>query len=131
MYFCLWTSGKRLNGKKEEFWRFLEEDAIRSHREGKGFILQGDLNALLGNTIIKNNPRNQNQNGKLMEEFLERNELTVVNSLSICKGLITKSRNCKGTLDKSILDFFVVCKRVLALVKSMEIDEEKKNVATN
>ena len=93
--------------------------------------MQGDLNAWLGNTIIKNDPRNQNKNGKLMEEFLERNELTVVNGLSICKGLITRSRNCKGTLEKSILDFFVVCKRVLALVKSMEIDEEKKNVATN
>ena len=51
---------KKTQWKKKEFWTFLEEDAIRSHREGKGFILQGDLNALLGNTIIKNNPRNQN-----------------------------------------------------------------------
>ena len=96
---------KKTQWKKKEFWTFLEEDAIRSHREGKGFILQGDLNALLGNTIIKNNPRNQNQNGKLMEEFLERNELTVVNSLSICKGLITRSQNCKGTLEKKHIGF--------------------------
>ena len=117
--------------KKEDFWRYLEEEAIRSDSEVKGFILQGDLNAWLGNSIIKDDPRAQNKNGKFMEEFLKRNELTVVNSLSICKGLITRSRNCKGTLEKSILDFFVVCKKVLALVKSMEIDEEKKNVATN
>ena len=74
---------------------------MRSDNEGKGFILQGDLNAWLGKKIIKNDPRDQNKNGKLMEDFVERNELTVVNSLSICKGLITRSRKYKDTSEKA------------------------------
>ena len=41
---------------------------------------QSDLiNAWLGNSILKNDPRAQNKNGKFMEGFLERNELTVLN----------------------------------------------------
>ena len=106
MYISIWTTGKRLIRKKENFWKYLEEEAVRSDNEGKGFILQGDLNAWLGKKIIKNDPRDQNKNGKLMEDFVERNELTVVNSLSICKGLITRSRKYKDTSEKGILDFF-------------------------
>ena len=48
-----------------------------------------------------------------MKEFLERNNLTVVNGLSLCKGVITRSCKCNGKYEKSALDFFVVCKRIL------------------
>ena len=91
--------------KKEKFWQYIEEDAIKAYNEGKGFILQGDLNAWLGNKCIPNDPRQQNENGKLMEEFVLRNHLTVVNGLSLCKGLFTRKRKRKNTCEKGILDF--------------------------
>ena len=85
-----------------------------------------------GQNIIPGDPRQQNRNGKLFEEFLSRNpQLTVVNSLSLCQGLITRSRLRDGHLEESVLDFFVVCARVLPHITSMLIDEKKKYVLTN
>ena len=55
--------------KKEAFWQYLDEEAKRAEEEGKGFILQGDLNAWLGNKLLPGDPRAQNKNGKLFEEL--------------------------------------------------------------
>ena len=77
-------------------------------------------------------PRPQNRNGKLFQEFLERHpHLSVVNSLPQCVGLITRSRVCKGVTEESVLDFFVVCNRVLPFVKKMVIDDKKEYILTN
>ena len=113
--------------KKDNFWQYLDKEAKRADEEGKGFILQGDLNSWLGKNYIINDPRPQNQNGKYMEQFLGNNELTVVNGMQLCKGLFTRICN----LEKCVLDFFVVCKRVLGFIKSMIIDEDCKNILTN
>ena len=109
------------------FWQYLDEEAKRAEEEGKGFILQGDLNAWLGKKYILNDPRPQNQNGKFMEDFLETNDLTVVNGLDLCQGLFTQIRKT----EKSVLDFFVVCKRVLTFVQKMNIDEQRTDIPTN
>ena len=82
--------------KKDIFWNYLDKEAKRADLEGKGFILQGDLNSWLGNKIIPNDSRKQNENGKLMEAFLLRNHLTVVNSLSLCKGVFTRIQKTSG-----------------------------------
>ena len=82
--------------------------------------------------IIPGDPRKQNRNGKLFEEFLSRNpQLSVVNGLPLCQGLITRSRLRDGILEESVLDFFLVCDRVLPFVTSMVIDESKKYILTN
>ena len=41
------------------FWDYLDEDAKRAQNEGKGFILQGQLNAWLGKNHIKKNIENK------------------------------------------------------------------------
>ena len=66
-----------------------------------------------------------------MEAFLLRNHLTVVNSLSLCKGVFTRIQKRQGICEKSIIDFFVVCRRVLTYVTSMDVDESKSNIASN
>ena len=71
-------------------------------------------------------------NGKLFEEFVSRNpNLTVVNSLPLCDGLITRSRKKGEIEERSILDFFVVCSRVLPFITKMVIDEKKEHILTN
>ena len=62
---------------------------------------------------------------------MKRNQLTVVNGLSLCKGLFTRICKTKTNIEKGILDFFVVCNRILPLIKCMEIDERKQNIPTN
>ena len=118
--------------KKENFWNYLDEEVSSAWKDGSGFILQFDGNLWAGNNIIPGDPRSQNYNGKLFQEFLDRNQnLTVVNSLPICEGLITRVRSKGEITEKSVLDFFVVCSRILPYVTKMVIDEDKKHILTN
>ena len=118
--------------KKEAFWDYLDTEVLEAKKEGAGLIIQMDGNLWGGEEIVKNDPRPQNSNGLIFKNFLERNpHLTVVNNLSQCEGLITRERICKNSIEKSILDFFIVCNLVLPFVKRMIIDEDKKYVLTN
>ena len=118
--------------KKEKFWNYLDEEVSLADQNGAGFILQFDGNLWAGENIIPGDPRPQNRNGKLFEEFLDRHpHLTIVNSLSLCEGLITRRRIRNGEIEESVLNFFLVCFKVLPYVTRMVIDEQKKFVLTN
>ena len=108
-----------------------DEEAKTADNLGEGYLLQGDLNSWLGSDIIPNDPRYQNNNGKRFNHFLKSNNLTVVNALTLCKGLITRIMIREGKVQKSVIDFFVVCKRLLPHLKDMIVDEEKKYILTN
>ena len=100
---------------------------IEAKESGAGLIIQFDGNLWAGNKIIPNDPRMQNKNGKLFELFLKRNShLTVVNSLDLCQGLITRRRYRNNKSEESVVDFFVVCNLVLPHITQMVMDEEKK-----
>ena len=118
--------------KKELFWEYLDNEVIEAKNAGSGLIIQMDGNLWAGSEIIRNDPRPQNSNGRLFKQFLDRNSnLTVVNNLNLCEGLITRARICNGKSEKSVLDFFIVCSLVLPFVKKMVVDEEKRHVLTN
>ena len=118
--------------KKADFWKYLDFEVWEASKAGAGFILQFDGNLWAGNKLVPGDPRHQNKNGKLFEEFLQRNpNLTVVNSLQVCRGLITRSRMKDGTLEESVLDFFVVCSLVLPFLNQMVIDNSKQHILTN
>ena len=69
--------------------------------------------------------KNKNKNGKYLESFLLKNShLTVVNSLNICDGNITRVRNTTERREESILDFFIVCDQILPLVNKVKIDSK-------
>ena len=88
--------------KKALFWNYLCEEATRANNEGKGFVLQGDLNCWLGSKIIPGDVREQNRNGKLFETFLKNNNLTGVNSLPLCKGVTTREKIKNGIISRSV-----------------------------
>ena len=118
--------------KKQKFWNFIETEAINAFENGCGFILQMDSNAHLGQEIIKDDPNPQNSNGKLFCEFLERMpHLTVINTLPICSGLITRMRKTTNGVEKSILDVFVTCHRILPFITKMTVDENRDLALTN
>ena len=118
--------------KKEAFWTYLDEEVQFADQSEAGFLLHFDVNLWAGKDVIPGDPRPQNRNGKLFSNFLARHpHLTVVNSLSVCEGLITRSRIRNGQSEESILDFFVICNRILPFLKKMVIDENKKYILTN
>ena len=62
-----------------------------------------DANSKLGPNIVKGDPHAQSNNGKILAGILERNDLTVINSLEKCKGKITRQRLTKKTRRKKVL----------------------------
>ena len=119
--------------KKSKFWEYLDNIVEIAWKGGNGFYLQGDLNAWLGCELIPCGPNFQNDNGKLFHSFLSRHpQLSVVNPLPLCKGLITRKRNLiNGKTEKSVIDFVVVCSCVLPYITEMMIDEADKFITTN
>ena len=81
-------------------------------------------------SLVMSDPKYRN--GFLFQKFLKENpHLTVLNSLPICDVLITRKRVTVKKCEESILDFFIVCSRILPFVSRMKIDEEKKYILTN
>ena len=90
--------------KKNSFWEYFDNEVLEAEKSGSGLIIQMDGNFWAGKSIVPNDPRPQNNNGKLFQQFLERNKnLTVVNSLDLCQGLITRKRSRDG-----IFSLFVI-----------------------
>ena len=118
--------------RKEAFWKYLDEEIFEANHSESAFILHFDGNLWAGENIIPGDPRPQNRNGKFFKEFLDRHpHLSVVNGLSLCEGLITRSRFRDGKWERSVLDFFVICSRLLPYLKKMVIDERKDYILTN
>ena len=123
---------KECTQTKDKFWAHLGKQAENAMNAGKGFILQGDLNAKLGPSMITGDPKPECENGKRFKNFLKQHKLFVVNSLSLCEGLITRMRKlANGKLEESVIDFYVVCERVLPYVTKMIIDSDRKYSVTN
>ena len=84
-------------------------------------MLIGDL----GKDIIKGDIRDMSTNGEhLMMSITEKYNLTVVNSLDICRGLFTRVNNNK-TMEKSILDYVLVSNDLVSWVVGLQIDKGK------
>ena len=74
----------------------------------------------------------QNSNGKLFAQFLDRMpQLTLINSLPLCEGLITRMRKTTLGTEMSILYVFVTCNKILPYVTKMKIDEKRVNHLSN
>ena len=118
--------------RKRKFWEFLEKQVNNARVAGAGIIIQMDGNSHLGPTIIEGDVNVQNVNGKLFCEFLQRNtHLTIINSLPLCEGKLTRIRKTTKGTEKSILDVFVSCDKILPYITSMTIDEKRENALTN
>ena len=112
--------------KKENFWEYLEKEANEAELEGEGFIIQMDGNLHAGKELIRGDPNIQNKNGRLFSEFLDRNKnLTVVNNLDVCEGLITRERVLENKTEKAVLDFIIINEKMRPFIRKMIIDEKK------
>ena len=119
--------------KKESFWHYLEREVEEASREDKMLVIQMDSNSWLGKNTIPGDPNLiPNSNGKMFASFLQRNSnITLVNSLAECEGVITRQRVTDLLNEKSSIDVFLVCERTLPFVKKMFIDEKRESPLTN
>ena len=92
--------------RKLKLWDYIESELIKSENKGQCLVVKMDANPSLEPNLIKNDPNSQSANGKKFKDFLGRNPaLTVVNSLDICKGVITRHRKTIHKIEESAIDF--------------------------
>ena len=113
--------------KKQDFWDQLSVEVEDAINLDVGLVIQMDGNLWAGKELIKEDPNQINNYGKLFKTFLDKYKyLYVVNAMSICQGVITRSRETKLRSEKSVLDFFIVCYRMKQFIERMVIDEDKQ-----
>ena len=89
-------------------WQEFESEVIKANDLNINVIIQMDANAKLGSDIIKGCPHKMSNNGKLLYDIIERQDLIVVNALEICKGTITRERIFQNKTEKSVIDYIIV-----------------------
>ena len=110
------------------FWQELEEEVIRGKDEGCFILIEMDANAKVGNTIIKGDPHKMSNNGKLLHDIIERQNLVIGNSLDLCKGVITRERLFEDKTEKSVIYYIVMCEEMSTFVAEISIDEDRVHV---
>ena len=115
--------------KINEFWQATEVEIISAKQEGCLVIMQMDANAKIGNKYIKNDPNHCSKNGKILLELVQRQGMYIGNCDSRCNGTITRERTLKnkGT-EKSVLDYFIFCERIIYYFEEMIIDDKRDMV---
>ena len=111
--------------KRKFFFARLDEECERALLADVGVIIQMDANSK-----IKNDKHDISNNGKLLLDFVKRRKLTIVNTLDICKGTITRMRKGETFLEESTLDYFIVCEKMLSFITGMTKDENRNFVLT-
>ena len=126
--------GPQENWKKEDrkpFFDKLEEEIERAKLNGKSMLIQMDANSKLGPGVVKGDPHSQSENGKILDEILKRSALIVMNGDERkCKGKITRRRITDKVKEESIIDFVIASEDVAEMIKSVEVDEERKFALT-
>ena len=61
------------------FMNKLDMEVKTAKLAGALICIEMDANSKLGRNIIKDDPREQSRNGKLLEELIQNNDLVVVN----------------------------------------------------
>ena len=99
--------------------------------------IESDANAKFGNEIIEGDPHNISVNGKLLLDIIREFNLIIVNSTEKCTGLITRIQKTKKkdtneiNIEKSVIDFFIVCEDFYNSIIDMKIDEDRLHVLIN
>jgi hypothetical protein len=88
-------------------------------------VIEMDANAKVGKDVLRGDPHNMTGNEKLILEMLEGQNLTILNSLGICRGCITRERKFENKMERSIIDYIVVCENMLEYVLEISIDDAR------
>ena len=110
----------------KNFMRRIDLEVKSAKLAGAFVCIEMDANSKLGPNIVKGDPHVQSKNGKLLEDVVNENCLTVVNGTELCEGVVTRHRKTVHSTEESVIDYFIVCSNFLKLIKKMKIDEEKK-----
>ena len=126
--------GPQENWKESEkmpFWLAVEEEIASAEINERPVIIQMDANAKLGPQYVKHDPKEMSVNGRILSGIIERHALSVINGLEVkCTETITRERNTKENIERSVIDFIIVSSDLVKSVVNMQIDEGRQHVLT-
>ena len=112
----------------QNFWLNIEQEISSAIDRNCMIIVQLDANAKVGNNITK---QSTSRNGMILLDLLKRQNMHLANSLDQCKGIITRQRTTVVGVERSVLDYVLICDRMKEFLTSMLIDEDQNYVLTS
>ena len=112
------------------FFLALEEEVIKAELAGKSIIIEMDANAKLGPDLIHGDKHQQSENGRLLADIVGRHGLIIGNSLTQCKGVITRKRVTKDNTEESTIDFILMSEDLINEVDEIVVDNAREHVLT-
>ena len=110
----------------KEIYQAIEREIEEAAENGFSLLVVGDLNCKVGE-VIKGNTEDLSKGGRLLLKMVQRNKLSIVNSLDVCEGLWTRIEGHQ----KSVIDYVITFEEDVGIVEKMVIDEEKNNTPYN
>ena len=109
------------------FLKSIEEKALYAQQNGNLFVVIGDFNAYIGDSIRGNHEKVSHAGTKLLK-LVKRQNLQIVNCLNICNGKWSRiSTTDKNNDDKkSILDYVLANTHATNTIQKMCIDESRQ-----
>ena len=108
-----------------KFWQEVEEEILDAKDNECLVAIQIDANAKVGKDKIRNDPNTVSANGKILLDICERQNLTILNTMDLCKGVITRERVTVNNIERSVIDYVIVCEAMKNYVEEMKIDEDR------
>ena len=113
-----------------KFWQEIEQEISTAKDDNCLIVIQLDANAKIGKENIKDDPHDTTVNGKILLDLVERQNLTIVNTLEKCSGVITRERITTTNVEKSVIDYVIVCEGMMNYFMDMQIDDKRIFVLT-
>ena len=114
--------------KVMSFWQEIELEVINARDNNCLIIIELDGNAKVGPEVIREDPNKMSNNGQIMLDILERQNLEIANASDVCDGTITRERVAGEKTEKSVIDYIIVCEKMKSFLKKMKIDEQRAYV---
>ena len=91
------------------FFLALEIEIEKAKLAGKSIIVEMDANSKVGKQYIPRDPHVMSQNGAILAQIVERQQLTIANGTDTCTGTITRRRQTKERVEESAIDMVILC----------------------
>ena len=92
------------------------------------FQVEMDANAKAGHKVIKNDPNPMSSNGKIMLDIIERQNLVIAKAEDLCQGMITRERFADKRIEKSVIEYILMCEGMKNFLISVYVDEDRNHV---
>ena len=111
--------------KRLTFWQAMEQEVVSAKNANCMVLIEFDANAKLGYELIKDDPNQISENGRLLKDVIQRETLVLLNSSPLCQGVVTRHRVTKNSEEKSVIDFIITCEKLAAFLENMVIDDAR------